>query len=105
MSDKQGWRIVPGGVEIDVMVSPKSDRTEVRGFDEWRDRLVVKLRAPPEKGEANCELMDILGEELGAKVDVILGHTQRMKTVMATGDQAAITSKLEALRERSRGNA
>jgi len=56
--------VVAGGVEIDVLVSPKSGKSEVEGFDEWRNRLVVKLKAPPEKGEANRELVFLLGAAL-----------------------------------------
>jgi len=98
---KRGWRFVPDGVEIDVSVSPKSGRSEVQGFDEWRNRLVVKLRSPPEKGEANRELVELLASEFGAKVEVIRGHTSRMKTVLALGDVAAIEKRLEALSARS----
>ena len=101
MAGKKGWRVVPGGVEIDVIVSPNSGRSEVQGFDNWRDRLVVKVRAPPDKGEANCELVGLLGDELGAKVEVVFGHTSRTKTVLATGDPTAMESKLEAWRARS----
>lgn len=101
MSVKRGWRIVPEGVEIDVSVSPKSGRSEVQGFDGWRNRLIVKLKAPPEKGEANRELVELLGVDLGAKVEVIRGHTSRAKTVLALGEAAAIEKKLEALSARS----
>ena len=95
MSVKRGWRVVAGGVEIDVLVSPKSGRSEVESFHEWRARLVVKLKAPPEKGEANRELTELLERELRTRIEVIRGHTSRTKTVLAAGDVKAIIGKLE----------
>jgi uncharacterized protein (TIGR00251 family) len=89
--------VVAGGVEIDVLVSPKSGKSEVEGFDEWRNRLVVKLKAPPEKGEANRELVFLLGAALGARIELVRGHTSRTKTVLAMGNAATIEKKLEAL--------
>jgi uncharacterized protein (TIGR00251 family) len=71
-----------GGTEIDLFVSPNSDRSEIVGFDVWRKRITVKLRSPPEKGEANAELEGLLTERLGNEAKVIRGHTTRMKTVL-----------------------
>ena len=70
-----------GGTEIDLFVSPNSDRSEIVGFDVWRKRIPVKLRSPPEKGEANAELEGLLTERLGNEAKVIRGYTTRMKTV------------------------
>jgi uncharacterized protein (TIGR00251 family) len=99
VSDKGGWRVSDRGVEIDVLVSPKSGRSTVESFDRWRSRLVVKLRSPPEKGEANRELLDLLARELGARVEVVRGQTSRSKTVLAVGDTTAIERRLEDWRE------
>lgn len=70
------------GTEIDLLVSPNSDRSEIVGVDQWRKRLSVKLRSPPEKGEANAELEALLTEILDSEVKVIRGHTARMKTAL-----------------------
>ena len=100
MSVKLGWHVVPEGVEIDVSVSPKSGHSKVQGFDKWRNRLVVKLKSPPEKGEANRELVELLGGDLGARIEVIRGHRSRTKTVLAVGDAALIEKRLEELNAR-----
>ncbi len=89
-------REVRSGVEVDVIVSPNASRSEVEGFDPWRGRLVIRLRAPPEKGEANEELRSLLSSLLGAKVEVLKGHTNRMKTVLVEGEPKAILKSLEA---------
>lgn len=75
-------RETPFGVEIDLIVSPSSPKSEVQGLDQWRKRLVVKVRAPPEKGEANEEVESLITEVFQAKAEVVRGQTSRMKTVL-----------------------
>jgi uncharacterized protein (TIGR00251 family) len=70
------------GTEIDLLVSPNSGRSEIVGVDQWRKRVTIKLRSPPEKGEANAELEKLLSERLGSDVKIIRGHTARMKTAL-----------------------
>jgi uncharacterized protein (TIGR00251 family) len=82
--------------EIDVLVSPGASRTAVTGVDQWRKRLQVKVRAPPEGGRANEELEEFLGEVIGAKVVVDKGHTTRMKTLVAQAPMDEVRRKLEA---------
>jgi uncharacterized protein (TIGR00251 family) len=82
------------GTEIDLLVSPNSDRSEVVGLDEWRKRLTVKLRSPPEKGEANAELERLLSAILGSEVTIIRGHTTRMKTALVQLRVDQIVQKL-----------
>ncbi len=94
-------RETPAGVEVDVIVSPNAARSEIVGFDEWRGRLVIRLRAPPEKGEANEELRSLMGSAFGAEVEVLKGHTSRMKTVLLQGDARAVVGRLEEYGARS----
>jgi len=77
------------------MVSPNSGRSEIQGIDVWRRRLVVKLRSPPEKGEANAELEALLTDFFGAKTQVVKGHTNRMKTVIVAAPDDQVRSRLE----------
>lgn len=71
-----------GSVEVDIMVSPKAGRSGIEGIDEWRNRLVIKVRAPPTDGKANREICDLLGSVFGAKVELVRGATSRHKTVL-----------------------
>jgi uncharacterized protein (TIGR00251 family) len=71
------------GTEIDVMVSPHSNSSGIQGIDQWRDRLIVKIRAPPEGGRANKELIGLFSDLLGDKVELGRGSTNRMKTIVA----------------------
>jgi uncharacterized protein (TIGR00251 family) len=82
------------GTEIDLLVSPNSDRSEVVSVDAWRKRLIVKLRSPPEKGEANAELEKLLSGILGSEVTIIRGHTARMKTALVQLSVDEVVRKL-----------
>jgi uncharacterized protein (TIGR00251 family) len=90
-------RETPIGVEIDLIVSPSSPKSEVQGLDQWRKRLVVKVRAPPEKGEANEEVESVISELFQAKAEVVRGHTSRMKTVLVHSSSKKALEVLEGL--------
>lgn len=88
-------RIVNGGVEVDIMVSPRSGRSGPEGMDEWRKRMIVKVKAPPLDGKANKEIEDLFKKITGMPCEIANGHTNRHKTVMIHGDPAHIMEKLE----------
>ncbi|MDR1404352.1 MAG: DUF167 domain-containing protein [Candidatus Methanoplasma sp.] len=88
------------GVEADVLVSPRSGRSGVEGIDEWRSRLIMKVKSPPLDGKANREVEEILSRMTDSKAEVISGHTSRQKTVFLKGDPGTIISKLRELDER-----
>jgi uncharacterized protein (TIGR00251 family) len=83
------------GTEVDLLVSPSSGRSEVQGIDVWRKRLVVKLRSPPEKGEANAELESLLTDFFEARTLVVKGHANRMKTVVVAASEEEVRRRLE----------
>ena len=87
-----------GGVEIDVIVSPRADTSAVQGIDPWRNRLVVKVSSPPEGGKANKELCEILSNFFKTEVEVVRGHTSRLKTVLVRSDKASVALRLEGSR-------
>lgn len=87
-------RVRDDGVEIDVSVSPRSNRSGPDGFDEWRRRLVVRVRAPPLDGRANREVADLFSDITGCRSEVTSGQTSRQKTVTVRGDPAEIMSRL-----------
>jgi uncharacterized protein len=74
-------RVTKEGTEIDVMVSPHSNSSGIQGIDEWRKRIIVKIRAPPEAGKANKELVELFSGLLG-KAELGRGSTNRMKTIV-----------------------
>jgi len=88
-------RETKAGLEVDISVTPSSPKSEVQGIDQWRKRLVVKVRAPPEKGEANEEVVSLLSDYFHADVEVVRGHTSRMKTVLVHASKRDALQRLE----------
>jgi uncharacterized protein (TIGR00251 family) len=75
-----------GGVELLVLVQPRSSRTKVVG--EHDGRLKIALAAPPVDGEANEALVGFLAEVLGVRrsaVELVDGATGRRKRVRVSG--------------------
>ena len=95
MDVSEASRIVDGGVEVDVTVSPRSDRSGTEGVDEWRKRLIVRVKAPPLDGRANKEIQELFRKVTGCKCEIVRGQTSRQKTVFVMGDPEKI---LESLR-------
>lgn len=90
------FRETDDGIEIDISVSPRSDRYGTEGIDEWRKRLTVRVKAPPLDGRANKEVESLFKEITGCKSSVIRGQTSRQKTVLIKGDPQSI---IESLRD------
>lgn len=88
-----------GGCALDVEVVPGSRESRFpAGYNAWRERLEAKVRAPPEDGKANAELVGLVAEALGvpaARVRVTSGATSRRKTLTVEGlDAAEATRRL-----------
>ncbi len=96
MDVSDATRAVDGGLEVDVSVSPRSDRSGTEGVDEWRKRLIVRVKAPPLDGRANKEVEDLFRKVTGCKCEIVRGQTSRQKTVLVIGNREEI---LESLRK------
>ncbi|NLU45626.1 MAG: YggU family protein [Euryarchaeota archaeon] len=90
-------RVVREGLEIDVYVSPRSNRAGPEGFDEWRKRLILRVRSPPLDGKANKEVEAMMKEAAGVPARIVGGHLSRQKTVLLTGDGDGILAELEKI--------
>ena len=85
----------PEGLEIDVLVSPRSPKSCLDGFDEWRKRLIVRVRAPPVGGKADGDVCGLFSEITGCRSEITAGMTSRQKTVLVRGNAADIEAALE----------
>lgn len=88
-------RATKEGTEIDVMVSPHSSSSGIQGIDEWRNRIIVKIKAPPEAGKANKELIEVFSKLLG-KAELGRGSTNRLKTIVVQMGREEVLRILEA---------
>ncbi|AFC99278.1 TIGR00251 family protein [Methanocella conradii HZ254] len=89
MSFEDAIRAIQGGVVIDFEVSPGAGVTRVPcGYNEWRKRIEARLRAPPERGRANEELMVALSRLFRvprASVEIASGVANGKKSVKIRG--------------------
>ena len=89
-------RTVPNGCEVDLLDSPRSNRTGPEGVDEWRKMLIFRVKAPPLEGRANKEVVSLMNDITGFKCEVIRGMTSRQKTVFVRGDPKTVAERLES---------
>lgn len=89
MSFEDAIRPASDGTIVDFEVSPGAKETKVpAGYNEWRKRIEVKLKAPPEKGKANEELIGALSALLGvpaARIAITAGAINSKKSIKILG--------------------
>jgi len=94
------------GVELHVRLTPRSSKDAVEGVEQAADgrcHLVARVRAVPEKGEANTALASLLAAELGIprkSIKVVAGGTSRLKTIRITGNTSELARLMTALSNR-----
>ena len=74
------------GITFKVKVEPKSSKRGISGI--VGDALKIRVNAPPVRGAANEELIEILSEEFCIKkavIKIIIGHFSRDKVVEIEG--------------------
>ncbi|HVP25187.1 MAG TPA: DUF167 domain-containing protein [Methanomicrobiales archaeon] len=73
------------GVILALEVSPASAKAGFfTGYDPWRKSIRCAVRAPPERGKANREVIETLARALGipaGSIRIISGETQSRKRV------------------------
>lgn len=105
------WTAVPGGILVDVRLTPRGGRDAVEGLElraDGRTVLKARVRAPAWEGEANAALCRLLARAVGAaprRATLVAGATARVKRVRITGDAtnliAALTRCIGAAEKRS----
>lgn len=77
-----GLRRDPGGLELDLRITPRGARNQVLGIA--RERLRIKVTAPPVEGKANEAVINYVSELFAvprSRVSILRGHRGRDKTV------------------------
>jgi uncharacterized protein len=98
MTFEEAIRATKDGAIIDFEVSPGAKSAEVpSGYNPWRKRIEGKIRAPPEKGKANDELINALSDlfDVPAKdVEILSGATSSRKSILVRGITATDAAKV-----------
>jgi uncharacterized protein YggU (UPF0235/DUF167 family) len=77
------------GITLDLRVAPNAAAHRIDGSVVLR----VRVRAVPDKGQANAAVEALMAETFGVgkrAVAVVAGHTARVKTVAVRGDPAVL---------------
>jgi uncharacterized protein len=94
-------RAVSDGIVIHARVTPKASADAVLGVERLADGRVlkIKVRAVPDKGEANTAVVALLAKWLSepkARLKVASGSKSRLKQIHVEGEAAALMAKLAA---------
>jgi uncharacterized protein YggU (UPF0235/DUF167 family) len=91
----------PASMTLTVRVTPRANVDAVVGWrSETRDELAIRVVAAPENGKANAAVAKTLARALGipkSGVEVIRGHTSRVKLVAFEMDELRYQHWREAL--------
>lgn len=90
-------RTVNNGMEIEVLISPRSSTSGTGDVNKWRRRLTVSIKSPPLDGRANKEVKELFEGITGCKCEIIRGWTSRQKTIFIRGNSAEVLKKLREL--------
>lgn len=84
------------GIVVRVHVTPGARREEIAPADAPEatgTALRIKVRAKPQDGEANAAVVATMAHHLGlakSRIDVINGHTSRVKSLRISGSDAEL---------------
>lgn len=70
--------------EINAKIIPKASRNRI----EWDGSLRIYVTVPPEKGNANRAVIELLAKKLGvskSKISIIRGETSQQKLISIEG--------------------
>jgi uncharacterized protein (TIGR00251 family) len=97
------WAATAGGIVLTVRLTPKGGRDSIDGIEATADgRAVLRVRvgAAPSDGEANEALVRLIAKALGVPpraVNLITGHTARLKRLKIDGSAIALAEALERI--------
>lgn len=72
---------IPSDRLLKIIVKPNSPKNEITSIDEDRNALRVSIKAPPDKGKANKEVMKFFSKLLKKKVEIVSGLKSREKLI------------------------
>ncbi len=91
----------PGGVRVQIRLTPKASRDRVDGLAAEADGgtvLKVSVTAVPEDGKANAALIKLLSKEWRlpkSTMEIVQGATDRRKVLLITGEAGDILARLD----------
>ncbi|MDL2246248.1 DUF167 domain-containing protein [Methanobrevibacter sp. OttesenSCG-928-K11] len=75
-------KIDGNNILIDIEVSPNSKNFTISGFNVWRKRFEIKIKAIPTKGKANKEIIKFFSKIFNCNVTILKGEKSQEKTII-----------------------
>ena len=69
-------------VFVDIEVSPNSNKFQISGFNEWRNRFEIRIKQVPQKGKGNKEIVKELSKIFNCDVSISKGEKSSQKTIV-----------------------
>ena len=97
------WAATADGLVLAVRLTPRGGRDAIDGIEasaDGRTVLKVRVRAAPSDGEANDALVRLIAKVVGVpprSVDLVGGHTSRLKRLKIAGSAIALAEALERI--------
>jgi uncharacterized protein (TIGR00251 family) len=97
------WAASADGLVLTVRLTPKGGRDAIDGIEHGSDGkplLRVRVRAAPSEGEANDALVRLIAKVVGVPpraVNLISGHTARVKRLKIDGPAIVLAESLERI--------
>ncbi len=65
--------------KLKILVKPNSPKTEITCFNKERNAIKLNVRAQPEKGKANTEIIKFFSKLTKKKVEIVSGLKSKTK--------------------------
>jgi uncharacterized protein (TIGR00251 family) len=72
---------IEDGILVDIEVSPNASKFEITGYNTWRERIEIRIKAVPQKGKANKEIIKEFSKLTKNDVVIISGLKSHQKTL------------------------
>ena len=79
---ESAFSVISSSSSFEVHARPSSGRLEF-SYDEEKKAVIAFLKAPPEGGKANSEIIKALGKASGRKFEIISGASSHNKIIKA----------------------
>ncbi len=66
---------------VDIAVTSGARSTGVKGFDQWRERILLDVKERPVKNRANREIIDFFSKLFNSDVKIVSGAKSSQKTL------------------------
>ena len=102
MSFEKAIKETKDGIAIDLEVTPGSKKACFpAGYNQWRERIEIKLSSAAQKGKANEQLIEITADFFNISsrdIAIISGAKNTKKTILISGpDHKKVVLALEAV--------